>query len=195
MANEVVQSNRSIAQQQGNTVLLTPSVRNYLEKSPDWTPSEKMILEIREKALPLKNFNDKQKDIFYDSVMLRIGVIYGIGLPNVGTTAWKTIKSELGDLFYQHPRFNVLNPEEIITAMRMNVDGELDNRTEPYGVLSRKFVSSILQEYLHKRSSVILKLDNSIPIERPKPDPVDIAIEYAMFLRSEIFKRLKPPLK
>lgn len=126
---------------------------------------------------------------------MRIGVIYGIALPQVGSTAWKTIKSELGDLFYSNPRFNVLNPEEIITAMRMNVDGELDNRIEPYGVLSRKFVSSVLQEYLLIRSRTLQKLDSAIPVETKKPDPVDIEIEYALYLRTELYKRLQPPLK
>lgn len=192
---EPQKQNRELVRQEGNTILLTESVRTYLKNSTDWTAQEIVILEAREKRLPVSRLTEKQQDIFYDSILMRIGVIYGIALPQVGSTAWKTIKSELGDLFYSNPRFNVLNPEEIITAMRMNVDGELDNRIEPYGVLSRKFVSSVLQEYLLIRSRTLQKLDSAIPIETKKPDPVDINIEYAAYLRREIDKRLKPPLK
>lgn len=192
---ELQKQNRELVRQEGNTILLTESVRTYLKNSADWTAQEIVILEAREKRLPVSRLTEKQQDIFYDSILMRIGVIYGIALPQVGSTAWKTIKSELGDLFYSNPRFNVLNPEEIITAMRMNVDGELDNRIEPYGVLSRKFVSSVLQEYLLIRSRTLQKLDSAIPVETKKPDPVDIEIEYALYLRGEIKKRLKPPLK
>lgn len=192
---ELQKQNRELVRQEGNTILLTESVRTYLKNSADWTAQEIVILEAREKRLPVSRLTEKQQDIFYDSILMRIGVIYGIALPQVGSTAWKTIKSELGDLFYSNPRFNVLNPEEIITAMRMNVDGELDNRIEPYGVLSRKFVSSVLQEYLLIRSRTLQKLDSAIPVETKKPDPVDIEIEYALYLRTELYKRLQPPLK
>ncbi len=130
-------------------------LKNELKDLP---ADELRIIDARSQGYSLSEYNEEEFEAVMTGIIFNISVICGCQLPTHEAHI-NALEKEF-KIFLRQNHYTQLTAEEVLTAFRMNANGQLEEYVKTFGaIFNIDFAGSVLSQYFNKRFSLDYKLE------------------------------------